>query len=78
MHAGSHGEGVGKNASLAGDVVVGVGVRDDLALVGDAGGSREGAAGGRTVRRQDELVVVAAVAVWGSERERQGTYLACR
>ena len=73
LHTRSHGEGIGNNAPFAGHVVVGVGVVDDLALVGDAGGSGEGAAVRRTIRRQNELVVVAAVAVLGLERDRERT-----
>ena len=77
LHAGSHGEGVGKRARFAGHVVVGVGIGDDLALVGDARRSRERAAVRRALRGLDDLVAVAAVAVLESG-ERRGTYLPCR
>lgn len=64
-HARSHRQGVGHDAVNALHVVVREGVFDDLAVVGDAPGAREGAGTDRTRVVEDERVVVALQPFYG-------------
>ena len=63
LDARTNREGVGGHAVVAGDVVVGVGVLNDLALVRHALRTREGAGFRRTLCGLDDGVVIAALPV---------------
>lgn len=66
LDARTNREGVGGHAVVAGDVVVGVGVLNDLALVRHALRTREGAGFRRTLCGLDDGVVIAALPVYAS------------
>ena len=81
LDARTHREGVGGHAVVAGDVVVGVGILNNLALVRHTLRTREGAGFRRTLRGLDDGVVVAALPVYMSfpscTRTRRANHVAC-